>query len=218
MSAMAIGANGGLLRAVLNCAAVNAVLVGDERLCALAVRLHKKLLPVAAAAGGGDVGVVDGRLGIARALNLVNVAVAIFATGGNFSALVDFRVHAVRIGLAGIGVALRAAYLLWRGIVDETFYVLVAIHTGEQAAVNGMLEFVLIDVEADGLAVYFRGQCGIAMAGEAVGVLELLRGGWGGAGEDENSGEGKGGPADGVHLLRRFRWWRGRSAACHKEV
>ena len=97
--AVAIGADGGLLRAVGDGAAVHAVLVGDEGLRAFAVRLHEKLLPVAPAAGGGNVGVIDGRLGIARALNLVNVAVAVLATGGNLSALVHFRVDAVRVGL-----------------------------------------------------------------------------------------------------------------------
>ena len=93
--AVAIGADGGLLRAVGDGAAVHAVLVGEEGLRAFAVRLHEKLLPVAAAAGGGNVGVIDGRLGIAGALDLVHVAVAILATGGNLSALVDLGVDAV---------------------------------------------------------------------------------------------------------------------------
>ncbi len=109
MRAVAIGADRGLLRAIGDGAAVHAVLVGEEGLRAFAVRLHEKLLPVAPAAGGGNIGVIDGRLGIARALNLVNVAVAIFATGGNLSALVHLRVDAVLIRIAGIGVALRAA-------------------------------------------------------------------------------------------------------------
>jgi len=67
---------------------VHARLVGDESLRALAVRLHEKRLPVAAAARGWNVGVVHGRFGIAGAFNLVRVAVTISAGGrGIFAGL-----------------------------------------------------------------------------------------------------------------------------------
>ena len=97
MRAVAVGADGGLLRAVGDGAAVHAVLIGDEGLRAFAVRLHEKLLPVAAAAGGGNVGVIDGRLGIAGRDDLVHVAVAVFAAGGGFCPVCRLGVGAVRV-------------------------------------------------------------------------------------------------------------------------
>ncbi len=75
---MAIRAHRSILRPVCHCAAVHARLVRNERLRALPVRLHQKLLPVAAAAGGRDVGVVDRRAGSARTHDFMRVAVAVF--------------------------------------------------------------------------------------------------------------------------------------------
>ena len=131
---------------------------------------------MAAAAGGGNVRVVDWRLGIARALNLVDVAVAILATGGNLPVLIHLRVDAVRICPACINVALRAGDLFRRLTVRQALYILVAIHAVEQAAVDGVFELVLVDEKAYGRAVYILRERGIAVTGEAVGVLELLRG------------------------------------------
>ncbi len=62
MRAMAVRADRRGLRAVLHRVSVDAVLVGHKDLRAAAGGLHQKLLAVACAAGGGNVGVIDGRL------------------------------------------------------------------------------------------------------------------------------------------------------------
>ena len=43
-------------------------------------------------------------------------------------------------------------------------------------AVDGMLQLAFIHIQADLLAVHFRGQGGVGVAGEAVLVLELVLG------------------------------------------
>ena len=82
MRAVAVGADRGLLRSVRNCAAVHALLIADEGLRCFAGRLHQELLAVAGAAGGGNVGVIDGRLRISCRKDGVRIAVAIGARGG----------------------------------------------------------------------------------------------------------------------------------------
>ena len=41
---------------------------------------------------------------------------------------------------------------------------------------NGVLQLILVDIEADLLAIFFFRQRSVAVAGEAVGILEFLRG------------------------------------------
>ena len=77
--AVAVGAHRGLLRSVLHRAPVHALLVGNKRLRALAVRLHQELLPVAPSAGGGNIGVIHRRLGVVAGQHLVRAAVAVLA-------------------------------------------------------------------------------------------------------------------------------------------
>ena len=133
--AVAVGADGGLLRAVLDRAAVDALLVADEGLVAVAGRLHQELLAVAGAAGGGNVGVIDGRLGIGCRQNGVRVAVAIGAGGGNGSVgLARGGVVAVRVGGLRVGVAAGAGDLGGCLIVRRGLDVLVAVDAGEHAA------------------------------------------------------------------------------------
>ena len=52
--AVAIGADRGLLRSLFDGQSMHALLVRDKSLRALAVRLHQELLPVAPAAGDGN--------------------------------------------------------------------------------------------------------------------------------------------------------------------
>ena len=82
----------------------------------------------------------------------------------------------------------------------EAFDVGVAIDTGK-CAVNGVLELGGVDGDAVAVAI---GHGGVAVAGEAVGVLELLRGDWGGGrGKTESKDESANGqPTNGVHRLR----------------
>ena len=164
MDAMAIGADGGLLRAVGDSAAVDTGLIGEEGLRGFAVRLHEELLTVAAAAGGGNVDVIHGRFGIVTGNDLVDIAVAILAACGDFSGAGDLGVNAVRVALALIGVALVAGDFFRGRVVGEAFDVGVAINAGE-CAVNGVLELAGVDGDAVAIAI---GHAGVAVAGEAV--------------------------------------------------
>src|SRR5208282_5964224 len=76
MHAMAVGADGGLRGSVGYRAAVHAFLVGMKLLRALADAVHHDFLAVTGAAGGGNVVVMDRRLGIVGGNNLVRAAVA----------------------------------------------------------------------------------------------------------------------------------------------
>ncbi len=142
MRAMAVRADGGGLRAVLHRVSVDAVLVGHKDLRAAAGRLHQKLLPVACAAGGGNVGVVHGRLWIAGGQNCVRVAVTIDAGGsGRSVGLLRGGVEAVLIRGLRVGVALGAGDLRGSRGVRRGLHVLVAVHAGEHSAVDGLLKF-----------------------------------------------------------------------------
>ena len=181
VGAVAVGAYRGFLRAVLDGASVHALLVGDEGLRALAVRGHEELLAVTAAAGGGDIGVTDGRIGVAGGQRLVRATVAVDAGGSRSTAgLGRPGMHGAGVGLLGSFMASGAGDFLWRRVVDKALDVGVAIDASKQAAVNGMLQLVLIDEEADLLAVFVSGQGRIAVAGETVGILDLRSGAPGG--------------------------------------
>ena len=118
MGAVAIGTNCCALRAVLDRTAVNALLVGDEWLGTVSGGFHQELLRVAGAAGGGDVGVVDGRFRIACGQNRVGVAMAIAAGRGNAAVgLPGGRVVAMLVGGLRVGVALGAGDLCRRVLV-----------------------------------------------------------------------------------------------------
>ncbi len=204
MDAVAIGADGGLLRTVGDRPAVHALLIGDEWLGAFAVRLHEEPLPVAAAAGGGNVGVTHRRLGIVAGHELVDVAVAVLAGCGDFATAGYSGVNTVRVALPLVCMALGAGDFLRSGFVRETTNVGVAVDALEHGAVNGMLELVLIDVDAHRRAVYVLSESGIGVAGEAVRILELLRGvRGGGPGKTEKNECKRRKPASKVHALRR---------------
>ena len=200
MDAVAIGADGGLLRAVGDGAAVHAGLIGEEGLRGFAIRLHKEFLPVAAAAGDGNIAAIDGGFGVVAGDDGVDVAVAILAACGDFAGTGDLCVNTMRVTLAFIGMALVAGDFFRRRVVGEAFDVGVAIDAGK-SAVNGVLELALVDGDAVAVAI---GHAGVAVAGEAVGVPELLRGDWGGGpGKTEKSERKKSKPANKVHALRR---------------
>jgi len=129
--AVAIRAHCGLLRSLLCRPPMHAFLVRVEGLRAFAVRLHQKLLTMATAAGVRDVVVIHRRLGIARGHDLVNPAVTIFAACGRRAALGELCVHAARVSVVRIRVALRAGHPLRRCLMNQALYVLVAIHARE---------------------------------------------------------------------------------------
>jgi hypothetical protein len=106
----------------------------------------------------------------------------------------------MRVALAFVCVALVAINFFRGRVVREAFDVGVAIYAGK-CAVNGVLEPAGVDGDAMAVAI---GHAGVAVAGEAVGVLELLRGGWGGGpGKKEERGETDENPANDFHPLRR---------------
>jgi hypothetical protein len=145
--------------------------------------------------------VADGRLRVVPRDDLVDVAVAILTTCGDFAGDGGLGMNAMRITLAFAGVALAAGDLLrWR-VVRKALDVGVAIDTGEHGAVNGVLELVLIDGDAVAVA---RGHARVAVAGEAVRVFELLRGVCGrGRGKQEKNERTNKKPTRSVHTSRR---------------
>ena len=84
-----------------------------------------------ATAGDGNVGAIDGRVGIVAGDDCVDVTVAVLTGGGDFSGGGDLGVNAVRVALALVGVALVAGDLFRGGFVRDGFYVGVAIDAGK---------------------------------------------------------------------------------------
>src|SRR5581483_8100052 len=81
MRAMAVGADSCLIRSVGHGTAVNAFLVRQEGLRAVAAGFHHELLSVTCATGRGDIGVIDSRFWIAGRQQLMRAAVTIGAGG-----------------------------------------------------------------------------------------------------------------------------------------
>ena len=120
---------------------------------------------------------VDGRCGAGWANDFMRAAVTVFAGGGGGLSGAGFAgVNAARVGGLRVSVALGTGDFLRRGFVGETLYVGVAIDAMKEPAMHRVLELVLIDVKADDRAVDVLSEGGVAVAGEAVSVLELLRG------------------------------------------
>ncbi len=175
--AVAIRADRGLLRALFDGHAMHAGLIGHKALGALAVRFDEKLLPVAPAAGDGNVRVIHRRFGIVRRKDLVRAAVTVLAVCRcAVAGLVRLRVQAVRVSVLRIRMALGAGDLPRGGLMDQAPYILVAINARKHAAVDGVLELVLIHIQADLLAVHFRSHGRVGVAGETIAVLELVLG------------------------------------------
>ena len=110
---------------------MHAVLVGDEGLRALAVRLHQELLPVAPSAGDGNIGVIYRRFGVAAGENSCAPPWQSWQLAAVLPGGVVLAWRAVRIGILRIGMALGAENLLRRGLVRQALHVLVAIHASE---------------------------------------------------------------------------------------
>lgn len=173
---MAIGADCGFDRAVSDGASMHALLVGDEGLSAHAVRLHQELLPMASAAGGGDMCAIDGRIGVSAGEHIMRVPMTIQAAGRGLAGD-DLRVRAVLARVLGIGVAVGAQDFLRRIFVSEALHVLMAIHAGEfHGAMDGLLQLLAIHVERDRLAVHVGGQRCVGMAGETVFISQFVLG------------------------------------------
>jgi hypothetical protein len=84
-------------------------------------------LPVAAAAGRGNVRVIDRRVGMAAGEHRMGFSMAVLAAGAYETRAGHFRVHAVRVRGGCIGMTGDAGDLLRRRVVCEALHVLVAI-------------------------------------------------------------------------------------------
>ena len=132
---------------------------------------------MASAAGGRNMGMIDGRIGMAACENVVGVSVAVQAIGCNFAGGNGLGVCAVRVGRLCVGMAIGAEDLLGRLVVGEALDILVAVHAGEfHGAVDGVLQLLAVHIERDGLAVHIRAQGCVTMTGEAVLILQLVLG------------------------------------------
>lgn len=172
--AVAIGTDGGLLRSVGDGASVHARLIRDERLSADAVLFHEEFLPVAPAAGGGNVGVVDRRIRMAGRENAVLRSVAVNTCGRGGRSACGLCMHAVRERILRGGVAIAAGNLGRRIVVHQALYIFVAIDAAQHLSVNGVLELILVYEKTYRLAVFVVCERAVAVAGETVGVLQLL--------------------------------------------
>jgi len=174
MGAVAVGAYRGGLRSGFRCMPMNAFLIREKGLCAFSIRLHQELLPMASSASGGNVGVVYRRTGFRGCKNLVRASMAVLAVCRQPTVFGRLGVQAVRVGILCIGMALRAGDLLRRCVVRQALHILVAIDAGEKIAVDGMLQLGFIHKKADLLAVHFRGQSGVGVAGQTVLIAQLV--------------------------------------------
>src|SRR6185437_13173145 len=164
MRAMAIGAYGGFLRTVGHGMPMHALLIRSDHLRALAAVGHYELLAVAYAAGSRNVGVAQAGFRICGRKQLVRAAVAVDAGGGvRVPALNRFSVMTAIIGGLLIGVTIGATDLFGSGFVRGALYVRVAIHAGQHAAVDGILERFRIDMEANRLAIDLVAERGVAV-------------------------------------------------------
>jgi hypothetical protein len=174
--AVAVAANGGLVVAASHQLGVNAVLIGSERPRAFSCLLHNRLLAMTTAAGGSDILVAHLGRGVARGKDCMNVAVAIDTTRRLLVAgRTRLGMQTVVIRLLLVAVALRAGWLGGRGFMRNRSDILMAIRATEHAAVNGVLELLLLHLQAHLLAIFFLGQRWVVVAGEAIRISELLR-------------------------------------------
>ncbi len=144
---------------------------------ALAAVCHHQFLTVAGSAGRGNIRMMHTGLRITSRQQLVRASMAIDASGGvTVASLHRLGVETALVRGLLVGVAGGASDLLWRSLMRRTFDIGVAVDAGEQAAVNGIFEMLWIDMQANGLAVYFVAECRVTVAGKALICGRLRRG------------------------------------------
>ena len=99
---------------------------------------------------------------------------AILASRRRHAVLARNRMLAVGVSLLSVRMALPAGYLLRRSIVHKALHIRVAIDASKEAPVDSVLQLRLIHEQAQRLPVHIGSQCGIRMAGQAVGIFKLL--------------------------------------------
>lgn len=117
---------------------------------------------------------VDGRIRMARRENAMLRTVAVNAGGRGGPVADGFRVHAVRERILRGGVAIAAGNFGRRLVVHKVLYIFMAVDAAQHLSVNGMLELILVDKKTNRLAVFDVCKRAVAVAGKAVGVLQLL--------------------------------------------
>ena len=169
VSAVAVGADRSVLGAGSDSVPVDTLFVRGHHLSALPAVGHHELLTVARPAGRRNIGMMHARLWIGGRQKFVRTAVAVDA--GSRVTITRMHCSAVEAAIVRsllVGMASGATNLFGSGFVRRAFYIGVAVHTGEHAAVDGIFEGLRIDMQADGLAVDFMRECGIAMASETI--------------------------------------------------
>jgi hypothetical protein len=182
VSAVAVGADRSFLGSGSDRVSMHTLLVRSDHLRALPAVLHYEFLAVADPACAGNIGVMHARFRIAGWQQFVRAAVAVDATR-RFAISFAHRlaVETAVICRLLIGVTSCAGDFQRSGLVRRALNIRVAIHAGEHAAVDGILEALRIHVQADRFAVYLVRQGGIAMAGHALFCGRFggfLAGGW----------------------------------------
>jgi len=171
---MTVCTHGSLRRAVLRRLAVNALLVGRERLRAHSSRTNNELLPMASPAGRRNMRMAHRRLRIIGRHDLVHISVATRARRRWLASLVRTCMIAPPIRRHCVCVTLRTLYLARRRHVRRLFDVRMAIHAREHRPVHGVFHLAAIDEEADRLSVYIFRQRLVLMTGEAFFVFDLV--------------------------------------------
>jgi hypothetical protein len=133
-------------------------------------------LPVTPAAGVGHILVTHWRFGIAGSKHFVCATMAVLTTRCRRTGLARNAMHTVRVSILRVGVAVSTAHLGRSRFMRKALYILVAVNTGEHAAMDRVLQLALVHKETELLAIQIFCQSLIGMAGEAVSVLELLPG------------------------------------------
>jgi hypothetical protein len=123
---------------------------------------------MAPAAGGGNVAMIDRRLGIIRRQYLVRASVAVLAVGCHRAGLRRLGMKTVRVSRLFVCMAIDTSRRPPQVLVRRIIRGLVAIHAGKQIAVDRVFQFFFIDIQADRPAVHLPGHRGVGMAGKAV--------------------------------------------------
>lgn len=117
---------------------------------------------------------VYGRFGVFSGKNLMHGTVTVLATGrGCPSRLACLYVNTSQIRCFCILMTLGTRDLFGCRLMNRGLDVGVAVDACIHGAVDGMLQFILIHIEADALAMYILGQSRVGVAGQTVLVLGL---------------------------------------------
>lgn len=119
---------------------------------------------------------IDRRFRIVGGKYLVRAAVAVFAIGGGLAGLGRLGVLTMFVSCLFVGVAIDASRRPTQVLVLRIVGGFMTVDTGEKRAVNRVLEFGVIEIQADRLTIDLLGHGGIAVTGKAVLIGAFLLG------------------------------------------